>query len=229
MGTSTSRRSPSAHLSWRAARAVLSAEQAADRILAELFQAARADNEWLAMLLSNGMRAYAYAAHSAWSEMESVLRSEESVDAAVQRYAENTRDEGLAAGGAGIALPLAERALVRVLLTVAHRAPAAANAVEGWEAARGPSRGAFTADFLAETLRQVALHLVSCDLPAIALESRHRAMTAADAVRLTNEVGRVAVAAARAGRNVLLDHGPDGWADAIGASFSAAVGRKGIE
>ena len=50
-------------------------------------------------------------ARRAWDEFPQVLSSSSSVAAAIRSYIEQSRDEGLRAGGGGLALPLAERAL----------------------------------------------------------------------------------------------------------------------
>lgn len=200
MGTSASRRSPERSLRWRAVRAALVGPIPAERAVAVMFVAARSE-VWLEYLTSPALIAYARAADEASAALAGSSPNESDV---VSRLVAGARDQGLAAGGGGLALPLAERALARILLQQA-RSPAAADA---------PA----SAQLLVETVRQLALHLAARDMPDAA---RLASLPISTARERTREIGNAAATVAEPAGETVAREGPEAWPRAIRAALGS--------
>lgn len=199
MGTSTSRRSPSGDIRWRAARTALvhaSAERAAEQLLA----AASADL-WPAMMRSEALRVLAHAASDALRDLPNLAGAEQSHAALIRDLVEVARDRAVAAGDGGLVVALGERSMSRLLQQQA----------QGEQDSFG--RGAAAA-FFTETVRQLLLHLAARDLPAA--DPSLGARAARERTRQISVAGDALLSSAQA---LLESGGPGAWAAAVDQLF----------
>jgi hypothetical protein len=181
------------------------------------FMIAAAADEWLNMLTSAGVAVYAQTAAAAWERISERLDDNDPY-AVVTTVLSDARTEALTAGGAGVAVGLAERALARTLLQRLRDVDNAANS-------RQQNRGGIPADLvtglLAELMRQTAMHFFARD--AAAFTGTNAIPDAATFNSATQRIGDIAAEAARAGRLVLRAHGPQGWTAAVRAAMQSAA------
>jgi hypothetical protein len=220
MGTSVSLRSPAGSRAWAVVRALIRHGSSPPEVLAAMMVAA-ASEDWLAMLQSPGLTAYAARAAEAWHEMPERLGRDDP-HTVVRAMVQQARDVALAAGGGGVAVGLAERALARVLLErlATAGAPAGrqeADLVRAWRANRGLNPGDLAGSLLVETMRQVARHFFTRDGAAV---TGTAAIPDVNTLRaLTREVGEAAARSAQPGRAMLMERGAQAWADGVRLAF----------
>jgi hypothetical protein len=180
------------------------------------FMIAAAADEWLKMLTSTGVEVYAQTAATAW---ERVLdRRDGDPYAAVTAILSDTRTEALTAGGAGVAVGLAERALARTLL---QRLREVAHDADDQQHVRGVLPADLISGLLAELMRQTAMHFFARD--AAAFTGTAAIPDAASFIAATRRIGDLAAEAAGAGRPMLRADGPQGWTAAVRAAMQSAA------
>jgi hypothetical protein len=149
---------------------------------------------------------------------------------AIAAVVDDTRTAGLVAGGGGLAIGVAERALTRVLVEripyaeLAAAGSTAAGAASAWQANRGPSPGDLVASFLAETMRQLACHFFARD--AASVTGGAAVPDARTLLQLTRQVGDAAAEAAEPARHILRERGAEAWRDSVRIAFEAGGARR---
>jgi len=209
-------------------RASINSGIAPRTVVAEMMVAAGAVDEWLSLLQSPGLGVYASRIAEAWHEMPGQVEVHGAREA-IANFVDDTRTAGLAAGGGGLAIGVAERALARVLVErIPQAQPAAAGAtvtgaVSAWQANRGSTPGDLIANFLAETMRQLASHFFSRDASSV---TGGAAVPDARALRqLTRQVGDVAATTAEPARHILRERGAQAWSDGVRIAFQTGGAR----
>lgn len=216
MGTSVSKRSPRTSRPWSVFRNQLGAGAPPEAFLIGMTRAA--GNEWLSMLTSDGIAVYARTAADAWAQMAERLADRDS-HTVVSTLLSEARTEALTAGGAGVAVGLAERALARTLLL---RLRGNEDTLDSWQQHRGPRSSDLVAGLLGELMRQTAMHFYARDA---ASQTGSRAIPDIQAFNATaRRVGDLAAAAADAGGAALRNQGSDGWSAAVRAAMQSAGG-----
>ena len=219
MGTSISMRSPRRSRAWALARADIRDGAPHHAVLTDFMRAAAAD-EWLNMLTSTGVEIYAQTAATAW---ERVLDQRDGDPyTAVTAILSAARTEALTAGGAGVAVGLAERALARTLLL---RLRDIATEPEDRQHDHGILPTDLVSGLLAELMRQSAMHFFARD--AAAFTGTGAIPDAASFNSATQRIGDIAADAARAGRPMLRTDGPQGWTAAVRAAMQSAARSNG--
>jgi hypothetical protein len=222
MGTSVSIRSPATSRTWAVARNHIQSGDSPADVLAAMMVAAVSD-EWLTLLTSAGLGVYAQHTADAWHQMPDRLDDSDPY-ATVNAVIGEARTQALTAGGAGVAVGLAERALARVLLQRLVAQPdGQQNATAAWLTSRGANPGDLAGRLLTEVMRQAAMHFFVRD---------GAAFTGGDAIpdvrtlrSLTRQVGDAAADSARAARQALRERGPQAWNDAVRQAIRATGER----
>lgn len=228
MGTSVSIRSPSSSRPWAMVRASIRGGATPRTVLAEMMIAAGSADDWLSMLQSPGLGVYAARVAQAWHEMPEQVQIHGMRDA-IANVIDDTRTAGLSAGGGGLAIGIAERALARVLVERLPGTDSAAvssagiGAAAAWQSNRGLSPGDLVASFLAETMRQLVCHFFARDAANV---TGGAAVPDARALRqLTRQIGDAAAETAEPARQVLRAEGAQAWLDGVRIAFQAGGAR----
>jgi len=206
-------------------RALIRHGSSPPEVLAAMMVAAGSD-EWLAMLASPGVSVYAEQIAAAWHQMPDRLDTGDP-HTIVNDVVQQARERALSAGGGGVAVALAERALARVLLdrltTRGTPEDREADLPAAWRSNRGINPGDLAGSLLAETMRQLARHFFARDGAAVtgsaAIPDVHVLRT------LTRQVGDAAADSAERGRAVLIQRGTEAWADGVRLAFRAGGAR----
>ena len=215
MGTSVSMRSPRTSRPWGMARASISAGAPPETVLTDVVRAAAGD--WLSMLTSDGVTVYAQYAADAWARVAD-KPTEDDRRAEVSAVLRDARTRALSAGGAGVAVGLAERALARTLMGQLQDDADAAGRGQQPHTLPPPN---LIPGLLGELMRQTAMHFFTRDAAAYtgtaAIPDVQTFNTA------TRRIGEAAANAARAGRPALSGQGTDGWVAAVRAAMQSAA------
>jgi hypothetical protein len=186
VGTSVSFRSPNTPR-WQALRASLETSESFDRIRSELFNAGES---WGEEFAHEAIAPFVTGLVRAFDTLAEALRSVDRPEHAVLPIVREARAEAVAAG-APASVALAERALMRTLVEAMRMetplsAMSSDDAGRTWETKRGASASVLAQRYLAEVIRQFALHAVSRDAASVfrrtqdAGSSRDFAQTVAD-------------------------------------------------
>jgi hypothetical protein len=197
-------------------------------VLADMMVAAGSGDDWLSLLQSPGLNVYATRVAQAWHEMPQLVQSH-GLREAIANVVDETRTAGLSAGGGGLAIAIAERAVARLLLERLPRTEFGAarftdsGIASAWQINRGSSPGDLVASFLAETMRQLASHFFARD--AASLTGRPAVPDARALRELTRQIGDAAAEAAEPARLVLDARGPRAWDDGVRIAFQTGGAR----
>jgi hypothetical protein len=228
MGTSVSVRSPFGSRPWAMVRASIGNGSPPQMVLADMMVAAGSRDDWLSLLQSPGLHVYAMRVGQAWHEMPQLVQSF-GLREAIANVVDETRTAGLSAGGGGLAIAVAERAVARLLLERLPRTEIEAASVtdtgiaSAWQINRGSSPGDLVATFLAETMRQLASHFFARD--AASLTGRSAVPDARALRNLTRQIGDAAAEAAEPARSMLDALGPQAWDDGVRIAFQTGGAR----
>jgi hypothetical protein len=220
MGTSVSFRSPNTPR-WQALRGSLETSESLERIRSELFNAGES---WGEEIANEAIAPFVQGLIQAYDTLDDALGQTERPEHAVLPIVREARSEAVAAG-APASLAIAERALMHTLAEALRgelplAQSSSADAAEAWRQNRGSSAAALAQRYLAEVVRQFALHAVSRDAAAVF----RRTADAGVSREFARNVGDTAASVANAARfddHELRQMPARAWAAAVQAVFAA--------
>lgn len=168
MGTSTSYRAPSTPR-WNAFIAALTGGAPLDRLRSELFNAG---NEWELALAAPAIASYAMTVNELYEGFPGRLEAVQRLDEGVVNIIADARASSANAGFSP-ALPVAERALARLIIEaldgIASPAASTGALADRWREARGDSANALVAKFAGQVVSQYARHVIDREAGRLAV------------------------------------------------------------
>ncbi|MBI4935941.1 MAG: hypothetical protein HY828_18825 [Actinobacteria bacterium] len=188
-----------------------------DRVRSELFNAG---NDWQIELSSAAVASFASTVERLYDEMPARLAESTSATAAVGSALSEARAASHEVGFSA-ALPVAERALARLVLSTLGGAENPIAATEQWLANRGATSSEAVARYLGEVLGQYARHVVDREAGRLAERSIGAATSAALSTELAAGARQLASAAyspAAVGEQLSAR-----WSQLVSAAFEAGA------
>jgi len=196
VGTSTSFRAPR-RPRWAAFVAAAVAQEPLDRVRSELFNAG---DLWEEALGSAPISSYAASVASLFESFGETVEANspiEAVEAALRIAREDASRQGFSP-----ALPVADRALHRLVLQLIPVTAPSAEAHRYWIEARGPDAAALVGRFSGEVFAEYARHVVDREAGRL-VQAKHRVAASAELsqslAELAGGIGRGAAAAVLSG------------------------------